>query len=338
MIRLRIRDIPYVASGNLDGRTLMLLPSISSDGTFVYIEPDADSVRALPVVAVSEGAYISSGISHEDDYPLYLTDMICRFFPVPRTLSACRSVEDDLRNALAALHKYFVLLRHSYLDSTLRTGLLMVTEIEYAFSNHRSTYDRLNEVVRSLWGALCFNADDGTSRPLPELPDSFRRLASLSVDELSTKYRFPESLARFYTARRETFMALREVRDGIMHHGKTEDLIFGFRDGFALALDQGLASKLAQLGIWRDVDLKPNRLGSLLSLLAFLAKDAFDATQGLAQAIQQGVRCPPPLIMADYSVWYRSKLGAHFRMLANYLAEPWCEADAVLNLFPTRDS
>jgi len=200
---------------------------------------------------------------------------------------------------------------------------LMTSEIEYAFANHRSFYDLLNravkEVLRHTTGAK-------------ELPDSFRKVAQQEAKQLVEKFGFPDPLVDFYKSKERLFMMLRGIRDNILHHGKTPDFVYHFSDGFGLSIDRHLLATLKPLGLWPDKLLKENRIGSLLVVLNFLARDMFDTMNVLAQRLKLCFEKLPAPVAEGYSTYLRSRLTPHLIRSDEYAARHWIKPEEILKL------
>ena len=331
MATIAYGELPYLEVVPSDGRSFVVHPYTDAAGkSWLYLEHDSQLLVIEPV-RHHEGPFIAEVASDLGlDLHMPLSECVARYFSFPATFNACASAEADLRNSLATLHKYFILLKHAQADRSVRSSVVVMTEAEYAFSNHRALYDRLNEVVRQLWRTLRRFRDGSDPRPLPELPDSFHRVAQKGVDELRTKYNFPEALANFYSGRLDAFMILREIRDAIVHHGKSLDHVFVCDDGFAVGVDRGITARLATLAIWDPSTLKPNGLGSLLSVFVHLVEDGFSACAALAAALHTGIRLPVPLLKPTFHTFYRSQLAPHYHSIDSYKRQPWQDPTVVL--------
>jgi hypothetical protein len=334
MNSISIGELPYLDHVPSDGRSVILFPFRTSHGKDQLYLEQGTRLLVINPLGHHEGPFIAEGPRESGlDIPLPLSDCTARHFSFPPVIAACNSAETDIRNSLAVLHKYFILLKHSHSDKSTRSSVMAVTEAEYAFSNHRSLYDRLNEVVRQLWRLLrLFSPSNAPSR-LSEMPDSFRRVAQKSEGELRDKYNFPEPLIAFYKSRLDRFMVLREIRDAITHHGKSVDHIFSLEDGFAISVERGITSSLGSLGIWSSETLKPNSLGSLLAVFAALVDDGFCACQALADALLAGIHLPSSMLKTGHRVFYRSQLGPHYHTVTKYQRQPWQNPDGVLAAF-----
>jgi hypothetical protein len=125
-------------------------------------------------------------------------------------------------------------------------------------------------------------------------------------------------------------MAIRGLRDNIVHHGHTPEFVFTLPDGFALSLTNDMWSKLQTTLIWPEQLLKPNRLASMLALLVYLVDDMNDSMSELGVALSESFQQLPPAVASGYELLLRNHLVVHCNMLADYRTKHWFDSAAVM--------
>ncbi|HEY6185057.1 MAG TPA: hypothetical protein VIW67_22650 [Terriglobales bacterium] len=323
---IELNQIAYVTHIPDDGRDVLLSTYYDQERKqWISYTTHQRKILELPVSNLVEGLYIAEAPADKDsDVRTELAEFVLQYFAVPSLTNIDDQMAQDLVNQLASVHKYFVILHHmnTYDDGT-EIGL-MTSEIEYAFANHRSFYDLLNRAVKEVIRH--------TTRRANELPDSFRRVAQQESKALVEKFGLPAPLIDFYKGKERIFMMLRSIRDNILHHGKTPDYVYHFEDGFGLSIDRHLLADLKPLGLWPDELLKQNRIGSLLAVLNFLARDIFDTTNVLARQLKQCFEKLPPAVAEGYHAYLRSRLTPHLIRSDEYAARHWFRPEEVLEL------
>jgi hypothetical protein len=273
---------------------------------------------------MAQGHYFARAPAHDDDVPTNLYGVVIQHYSYPKPLDLVQRMHADIVNALASVHRYFVLLAYANRFFDFATMQMVATELEYAFGNHRAFYDLLNRLITS------FRFEPQYSQSA--LPDSFRKTLQKTDEELATKFGLPAAILCAIRAREPNFVRLREIRDAVFHHGKSvADIVFHLDDGFAVNAESDLLAKLRDLNIWSPSLLRPNGLASLLPLLAFMVRDLTETADSIAQAILEAMSPPDPIAIGQ-AVFFRSSLARHIRNIDRYEREHWLSPDQVLDL------
>jgi len=324
---IKPEELAYLSHAPTDGRSIPLAPYYDADAEQFYgWHPMPDRRISVYPIGLVEGHYLAKRPADpESDRQLPLSTVLLQHFSHRDVWQAVPSVQQDLINALAALHKYFVMLLYANEHEDASYGPMIRTELEYGFVNHRAFYDRLHGIVRrihEMYGAKGSN-----------LPDSFAKTAKKSEQDLQNKYLLPGPLVGFYKGREVVFLKLRRLRDSIVHHGHSLDgCAFLFADGIAVPLDNGLAEELGDLALWPEALLKPNRLGSALAILAFFASDMLDVMDHLGSSLLSCFPDPPKPIARGYGVFLRSTVSRHLVSLGEYQRIHWFDPTKVLGI------
>lgn len=326
---IEVRELPYLTHIPEDGRSIVIIPYYDPDEQqfYAYIQHQGKLVITRPV-DLKQGTYLAKCPENGNlDCRLPFLETVLQHFSLRDVFVALKDIEQDLINALTSLHKYFVLLCYANEFKDFSGHLMISTEIEYAFGNHRAFYDRLNKVI-GIVHRKCFSAT-------ASLPDSFHKMAIKSAQDLRDKYGFPQPLIGFYKAREDVFLRLRIIRDNIFHHGHTIDSPFVFHDGFAVSIEDRFAKRLGDLNLWPDSLCKPNQLGSTLAILEYLARDMFNAMNTLGDCLLSCFPDPPKQIASGHQVFFRSTVSKHLASLGEYRQKHWFDPKKVLGIANT---
>lgn len=222
-------EIPYIINYPSDGRLAVITAFYNSDEKqwYAYSKQGPNKFFTLKPLDYMEGIYVSKEPcdSRLDTY-FQLTDLSAQYFSYPGILAAVQIIESDFVNALASIEKYFILLDYRNSNKSVFSMPIISTELEYAFGNHRAFYDGIQKIIRIIY--------EQCHPQRPKFPDTFRKLATKTADELRVKYFLSKPLIDFYKSKECVFMKLRDIRDDIFHHGLSPDHTFSFDDGFAI--------------------------------------------------------------------------------------------------------
>jgi len=203
-------------------------------------------------------------------------------------------IERDIFNCSAVVEKYFVFLDMFRARKDPLIANLVLTDVEFLFSNIRSLYDSLQFLTADILrrSDVCKSAN---------LPRSFADLAKLEKEELRQKYRLPEPLMQFYIDTKNFFVACREIRGGFQHQRIDITVLYCLDEGFALQKETPFFEDpvVARFNIWPSRKIKEGVLVSLLALIAFLNSAVIAHTDALSNALETSFTQPQPIVK-DY--------------------------------------
>ncbi|CAB3831539.1 hypothetical protein LMG26686_00961 [Achromobacter mucicolens] len=193
-----LSKIPYVDVPNLDGRAIASLSFYADGDWHVWVKTEVGlfRVQAWP----SEGFYFAAEPQSDRDGHLHFLDFIAQQGNSRGVARPLKGIMDDFFNLGACLKKFDIL--QEYAEGGRRNvSRLVVTELEYLFSLCRSVFDLLQEIIAAQWNSV--QLLDATTKKR-ELPKSFGDMVLAAnklrpVDEISSKFRIPQSLAEFYS-------------------------------------------------------------------------------------------------------------------------------------------
>jgi|ERR1700687_2617927 len=323
-----IGKLPHIKNVPRDGRAVPLMQFFDDKASewHLYVMHDEEHlVRLLdgePII----GDYLShSPANGLTDLEFGLGTMIVQHLSFEEVLSTLSKLEDDLRNCGAVLRTYNLIwtTRGNQLD--LAATQLVQAQFEYVVLLLRSYYDLLQMLVRDVWSRLK-SRDPAAPHPR-KLPNSFRKMVLgegglIASAEIGAIWGIPAPLADWYATEAPFFRKLRDIRDGIAHHGHQPPSVFTI-DGWGFAID---TSREPWVG---KVHVRENSLGSFRAVFGGFIMHALQAATRLAMTIEQIIELPPAL-NEDLFVFVRSPVGAELTRLEGVLTQPWEGRDSDL--------
>ncbi len=124
----------------------------------------------------------------------------------------------------------------------------------------------------------------------------------MSVEQIVESRRVPLPLAETYAAAGAFLKLLRELRDGIIHHGKDAPVVLTTERGFVIGRDKpGFAS----LPIWKPEHAFNEHTVSLRPALAHLVVTALYTCNSFAESLARTIAFPPD-IAPEHSIFIRA--------------------------------
>jgi hypothetical protein len=156
------------------------------------------------------------------------------------------------------------------------------------------------------------------------LPDSFARVvlngeALRTREEIAGLHHLPPWLADWYVSEGPFFQALRKVRDGIAHQGKSVQTVFELDAGLAINPEE---RPWNAFDLWPAPQRKPNNLGSLRRLFAAFIRHAFEASTRLARCLEANHTLPRH-VDSQVRVFVRSPFAFRLAQLPRIDSQPW---------------
>jgi hypothetical protein len=164
------------------------------------------------------------------------------------------------------------------------------TEIEYLVTLCRSIFDLLQGLVRCHVARLRVH-----NGPQPkQLPESFAHVVSknekeLSASEIVARYDLPYPIAEWYARHSDFFMKLRTIRDRMVHHGSSIELIFSSDRGFAVLRH---SDPFGGLHDWPSECELPNALVPIRPVLARIVKNTLGACDDFTATWSSSIGMP----------------------------------------------
>ena len=320
-----LSKLPYLTHVPDDGRMIPLQTyydhSENCWRTWIVANKKLQEIR---VINLCDGTYVSEKpVSPNKDYRIPFAEIVMKHFCTPEIFERTNQATQDLINCLGYIEKYFILLNHNNKYKDADASVLIQIELEGIFGVHRSFYDLLQRIVNEMHQRY--------SKQKISIPDSFRRVVEKEPDELAKKYHFPDPLIQFYQEKKALFLACRQIRDNIFHHGHSSGTIFCFNDGFAVGVDEKPWSTLTNfVNLWPKGKLRDNNVGCVLGVFALIAEDMFKTMAWLGDAIIASFPEPPEASF-DLNVYLRNPFTSHLHRLKDYEREQWIAPEHALS-------
>ena len=323
--REQLEKVSYIRHIPSDGRSVPLHsyfdPGSREWRLFLEVRPgEIGHLDAEPV----SGSYLATEpVDPARDLHLPLGTLVTCHLSFPDVLEPLHKLENGLHRCAAILEKYHLFWRQRR-DTGRSSSLLVESELEYLLFLLRGFYDLLQQLARQVTKRLV-HLDESRRRVLEDLPRSFadvviRNEEVLTESELQKRYGMPAILAEWYTQEASFFKELRELRNGIAHHGRNVSTIFELEWGFAIDPTQPPWNRFAE---WPPERRWHGKLGALRSVFVGFIIHTMQASTRFANVIAQSVQLPPSIIEARYFI--RSPFGSWLVNLGAMREQPWEE-------------
>jgi len=319
-----IAKVPYVNLIPEDGRIISLQSYFDPDERiFKQPFPQDDEIIFLKGKPEQGPYYAKSAVDEERDVHLKLVDFITRYCSFPSTVETLLGIERDILNSSAVVEKYFIFLDLFRRKKDPLVANLVMTDIEFLFSNIRSLYDSLQMLTKDVLKHL----EKIRSK---NLPDSYYDMVKLEDSEMKRKYNLPDPLVKFYTNTRSFFLDCRRIRGGFQHLRTDIPVVFSLEEGFALQKGSlfFIDPVVSTFDIWPAHKIKDNGLVSVLALIAHLNTTMIAHTDLLSEALGASVTVPPP-VSKEFLSFLRGPYTHHLIKSQEYLEQQWITPDQV---------
>lgn len=322
---MKCEDVPFITCVPNDGRRLLLQPHYDGASWSLYFPSGQGEVVKIQMGpdGLSSGLYYALSPARTSDLELPALSTFVQHLSFPRVAHCIYSLADDFQLLAASLEKLEIFRR---IRSELpEVRFLVMTELEYLFIQVRAMYDVLHACLIEVCSRL---TDPAGNRACLKLPTSFAKVVFAgerlrTSAEIQEKYALPEALARFYTASALRLSVIRGVRVDIEHHGKGMPLIFDMGDGFGIQATGGTA--WASMDVWGRHELRPNSIGSVRALAAYLAETSVGLFHELEVALRATIDPArlPRAVASDCRVFLTNPCMHHLRNLSEVISDPW---------------
>lgn len=319
-----LRKVPYITLIPEDGRTVSLQSYFDeNEKTFKQPIPKNNEIVFLKGKPEQGSYYARSVVDEERDVYLRLVDFITRYCSFPSTMKTLVGIERDILNCSAVAEKYFILLDLFRKKKNALIANLVMTDIEFLFSNIRSLYDSIQILIKDVLKRL------GKSKSR-QLPDSYHDIIKLNDTKMKQKYDLPDPLMEFYANTRSFFLDCRRLRDGFRHYRTDIPVIFSLDEGFALQKDSPLFGDpvVSTFDIWPTHKVRGNGLVSVLALISYLNMTMIVHTDLLSDALATSISVPAP-VFKEFRLFLRGPYTHHLVRCQEYLEQQWTNPNQI---------
>jgi hypothetical protein len=312
-----LEKIPYVENVPKDERVIFIHPYFDrTDKTFKLPLPQGDNVQFLRAEPAQMCYYSEEVIDSNQDIHLGIVESIARYYLYKPMANTFLGIIRDILNLSGVLEKYFINLDLLRKKGDPFIGNLVVMDLEFLFSNLRSTYDSMQSILKDLW----------MREKRKKLPDSYSDMAKLCDEELRRKYDLSEPLIGYYSDTSDFFFKCRKIRDGFHHYAIDVDVVFCLEDGFGLPKRNSFLPDplTSEFDIWPEDKIKSNGLVSVLALISHLNRTLIAHTEEFSEALVQSLTPKMP-IFEKSKLFLRGSYIHHLLKTEEYTAKQWID-------------
>lgn len=239
-----------------------------------------------------EADYLGDQRERDTDQCFSLLDLVAQRTLDKSMLSSYRALWNDFQGLSASLAK--VRLFYANRDS-VEYGIrrCVQTEIENLAVLCRSIFDVLQVLARSH-----IQRTQMLNGPQPQtLPDSFRKMVLRgdivqTAEQIEERYRLPLPIGQWYARQAPFFVALRTIRDRIIHNGSSVELVFSTERGFAVFRHDDPFDGLYE---WPTECELPNSLVPIRPVMALMASRTLYACDDFAATFLSSIQMQEPV-------------------------------------------
>lgn len=320
-----LRKVPYISyiPSKEDGRSVFLQPYFDkSDNKWKMFIPRGPKLICSFAEPAESGYFAETIADPRQDIYMSIADIVTRHYSYMPAMTLLLRIIAQILFSAALVDKYILSLARYRITKDPHVAKIVVTDIEYLFTNARSTYNHTQALFAFLWALKT-----GKS-----MPTSFRKVVQKTEEELRTQYSLPSPMIQYYGSSKVFFGKMRAIRDTIIHYPEYGALpppehALCFDDGFAVfkgGMTQGSLS--LDFDIWPPEKVKPNGLVSVLALIAYVNKMLLQNCDAFTGALMETI--PPPVAISEsHKLFMRSPYIHHLLKTDDYLREQWIEGD-----------
>jgi hypothetical protein len=273
----------------------------SADGTLLPIRPQG----------CGEASYVGKEPADVNDLHFPFADFVWRRASWANVGHWYSALVEDVHQLAAAVAKidFFWDARDRVPGGGLGLGRFVSSELEYLLTVCRSVFDLLQEIIRAIWVHFRL-VDEEQQRQKRELRSSFADMVIshgelMTVEQIAVDRRVPPPLAAVYADAGAFLKIIRDLRDGLIHHGKDTPMVLTTERGFVIGrLERGFDS----LPIWKPEHSYNESTVSLRPALAYLVVTTLYKCNAFAGVLGQTLEFPPDLA-PDHRLFIRSAHG-----------------------------
>lgn len=281
-----------------------------------------DYILMKGCLGISNGFYFSLNKKDGNDTYIKYIDFIYQKTPCFSS-NIANKILSDIMNLLISLAKidFFDKLDNSY---NLNPSDFLLTEIEYILIVCRSLFDLLQEFINFSLSCFKYTYDGGkTFKKISNLPQSFFDLANNDPESLIKKYKLPPFIFDFYDRYKKFFKYLRDMRNDIIHYGKTdlEGKIYKLDDkGFVFSIRDNInfANFAKDFNLLGENDLQT--ISPILPVVAYIIFISIESLSEFVKILENEKFFQQISDIAPkYKVYYRSEYSKYYNCLQNII-------------------
>jgi hypothetical protein len=323
-----LKTVSYLDVEHLQDRTVNLMPLWDGEHWRMWVPTQIGLIEGKMLDTV-EGDYVAVTPAKATDLYIPFVNLMWQHASWPEVSRLISAISDDFHNMGTSIAK----MRHFFdCQNRLRPGearRFAATELEYIVILSRTVFDLLQEIISKIWNTRIRLLDEKAEahRRSHPLPDRFSKLTLYekrrpkTVDEIQEQYQLPTPLTAIYAQSAPFFFQLRDIRDRIVHGGRSFGTIFDTERGFCV--DPKIAPFNSFEG-WRSEHYYNENIASILPWIANIILQTIGACNALTDKLASIITLPPK-IAPNHLVFVR---GPHNESLMEVLrvqsgGAPW---------------
>ena len=319
--RVSLTDIPLTCLQAIPhlSRTLPAEHIVASSTFYVRKQwemwmPVGDTLVPMPATPV-DAMYFGEEPARPCDQLVAILNLVAqRTLRRGGILSCFNGLADDFQGLAASISKVDFFHRHQT-ESGCELSRFVQTEIEHMLTQARSMYDLVHELLAEHLSRNLLETD--MLRPLNKLPSSFADVALKGTaigpaQQIASRYNIPDVFAECYCRHAPAMQSLRDLRDAVVHGGRSLEFVFSCEPGFAVhrTAVQNIDLYSWPRGCETETDLLPLRPLLLRIVLVVLAMtDDFAVT--IASHLRQREDAAPGLRLYSRGPHYAALKDSH---------------------------
>lgn len=306
--RDELKIIPYANVDALGDRVFMLMPLWDGEKWHQWV-PHADGTLVeMKVIDLVYANYVSKKPASVDDLWIPFVDLVWQRACWPEIYFLLVALCGDFHKLATSVAKIKHFFHHRELIGDNSVAFFVATELEYIVVLARTVFDLLQETIATLWNGRVKLHDEKADalRKQNSLPKTFSKLVLndqdiKSVEEIIEKYALTPVLAEEYIKYAPFFVALRTMRDKVIHGASGVSIVFVTEKGFCVSPKD---RAFADFQIWNESHWYNENIVSLLPWIAHVIFGTINACSKIMEAFAIHVKFPPE-IAPDYRVYIR---------------------------------
>ena len=341
MVKIELKElakIPYLRADLAGDRSVSITPFWDGTSWHVWINGPDGTLLPMKPPGCGEARYVGREPADTNDLHFPFADFVWRRASWADVAHWSGALVEDVHQLAASVAKidFFWDARDRVPGGGLGLRRFVSSELEYLLVVCRSVFDLLQEVIRAIWGHVRL-LDEDQQRRKRELRSSFADMVMsngklMTVEQIAATRRVPLPLATVYADAGAFLKVVRELRDGLIHHGKETPMVMTTDRGFVIGrLERGFDS----LPMWKPEHTYNENVVSLRPALAYLVVTTLYACNAFAGALESMFAFPPDLA-PGHRLFIRSVHGEALVRAQAVLrgSSPWWSADAGASLAP----
>jgi len=303
-----LRAVPYLDVAGIGGRRVNLMAFWDGERWHMWIPMPAGNLMRMNPVEAMHLDYVAKAPASSNDLLIPFVEVMWQHLSYEDICPLISAICDTFHKMGTSVAK----LRHLHRSRAVvghATSDYAATEIEYLAILSRTVYDLLQEAITRIWKnhVQLLDPVEEQRRKASPLPDTFSRIVlrdkKLPRDsaEIASKFGLPAGVAATYAELTPDFIALRDMRDRLIHAGAGVRHVYSTERGFCVDRTDPAFRGCTWTAVHKYND---NNLVSVLPWIANVVLKTIGACNSLLSSFASNLVLLPP-IAPGYRVFVR---------------------------------